>query len=54
MKEFFENVVLFFGTLFEIGGASESSVDFTEDSLGNGMVNPTSSYYSFMQDHTDA
>ena len=53
MKEFLENVVLFIETIFEIGCASKSSVDFTEDSMSNGMTNPTSSYYSFMQDHTD-
>jgi hypothetical protein len=52
MKEFFDNVVLFFETMFEIGCASKSSVDFTEDSLSNGMFTPTSSYHSFMQDHT--
>jgi len=52
VEEFLENVVLFFETIFEIGCASKSSVDFTEDSLSNGMINPTSSYYSYWN-HTD-
>jgi hypothetical protein len=49
MKEFFENVVMFFDSLFDvIGGAASSGVpssDFDDDGPNRGMFDCTSSYF---------